>query len=127
MTENNVYVCVKLTSGENLLAMLVSEDESYVELMYPMSIKSIPIMVNNRTLERLVSSPFCQFTDDKIFTLPKTSIMFIKMLSDTFASHYSNLVDEYEVPLHLEDAPEEQEKPEEEQPKTFVEGNDTVH
>ena len=126
MTENNVYVCVKLTSGENLLAMLVSEDETYVELMYPMSIKSIPIMINNRTLERLVSSPFCQFTDDKIFTLPKTSIMFIKMLSDTFASHYSNLVDEYEVPLHLEDAPEEQEKPEE-QPKTFVEGNDTVH
>ena len=124
MTEQNVYVCVKLTSGENILAMLVSEDENYVEVMYPMSIKSIPIMINNRTLERLVSSPFCQFTEDKIFTLPKTSVMFIKILSDTFASHYSNLVDEHEAPLHLEDAPDEQ--PEEE-PKTFVEGNDTVH
>lgn len=124
MPEQNVYVYVKLTTGEQVLATLLSEDEYYIEIMYPMTIKSIPFMVDNRTHERLISSPFCQFTDDRIFTLPKTSVMFVKLLNETFIPHYTNLVEEHEAPMHLEDVPEE--IPEEE-PKTFVEGNDTVH
>lgn len=120
MIDKSAYVYVKLTSGEQVLATLISEDEYYIEILFPILIKSIPVVIDNRNHERIVSSPFCQFTDDKIFMLPKTSVMFIKELSETFLPHYTNLVEEAEVPKQDIDELEKEER-------VFIDGNDTVH
>lgn len=128
MQEVNVYVFVKLTTGEQVLATLVSEDENYIEVLCPMLVKSIPFMLNDKTHERIISSPFCQYTDDKIFTLPKTSVMFLKKMSDMFVPHYKNFVEEHEIPAHLEEMPaEEAEEEQQEEMKFFIEGNDTLN
>jgi hypothetical protein len=150
------YVVLKLTSGEQMMAVLRNEDEEYVEIEYPMVMRMIPIMSEGK--EHITAHPFCQFSDDRNFTLHKSNIMFVKKLHHVFIPHYQRIVHEHEktslvtnnkgvsqeTSLEWEDemlTVEEAKKriemlrsivgiEEKEQPSpssTFVEGNDTIN
>jgi len=89
-------VVIKLVSGENVMATLTNEDENYVELNHPMVIKTIPFIDRGRAQEHVTASPLCQFSDDTNYTIPKSSIMFVKKLHDVMIPHYTRLVSEQE-------------------------------
>ncbi len=123
-------VIVKLVSGENVMAVLQDEDEQYVELRYPMSIRSIPISTSK---ESVVAAPLCQYSDDDTYLIDKKNVLFIKKLSHFLISHYYNMVEEFgesELIRHARQSEERNLNWEEEEEEvvsvTFI-GNTTVH
>jgi hypothetical protein len=143
------YVVVKLTSGEQMLAVLKNEDDDYVEIESPMVIRTIPDLSEGR--EHVTAHPFCQFSDENNFTLHKSNILFVKKLHHAFIPHYLRIVRDHERTslvtqeddwegevMSVEEArrriemlrsiaglDEEEDKPSPE--SVFVEGNDTIN
>lgn len=148
------YVILKLSTGEQMMAVLRNEDEEYIEIEYPMVMRMIPILSEGK--EQITAHPFCQFSDDRHFTLHKSDVMFVKKLHHVFIPHYQRIVKEHERSslvtrgeetsldwgdeeevMTVEEARKRIEMlrsiagiEEEEQPSprsTFVEGNDTIN
>lgn len=91
---SELYVILKLSSGEQVMAVLKEEDEDRILLENPMCIKTIPIFETSR--EHVTASPLCQFSDDKTFVIHKKDIMFCKKLHHVFIPHYQRITAEYE-------------------------------
>lgn len=91
------YVFIKLTTGEQLMATLETEDGSHVAISNPMLLRLIPYSDNGKIQEHVTATPFCQFSEGDDFILPKTSIMFIKQLSSKILDHYKLVVKQYET------------------------------
>ena len=94
LSSNDFYVVIKLTSGEQVMAVLRSEDDAHVLVEYPMIMKTIVNFEQGK--EHLTASPLCAFTDDSEFVLPKTNILFIKKLHHVFIPHYQRIVSDHE-------------------------------
>lgn len=95
---NNKYVLVKLETGEQLMAKLLSENANTIMIQSPMVIRQT-IGVNPATggqVEKLTSAPFCQFTKDRIFTFKKEHIMFVNDLHPMVIDQYLSMVNIYE-------------------------------
>ena len=155
LDENEFYIVMKLTSGEQVMAVLKEEDDEHVLLESPMCIKTIPLLEQGR--EHVTAHPLCQFSDDRTFVIAKRDIMFVKKLHHLFVPHYQRIVAEHEKisfvsknkdgsvdELEYEDDLTQEEavrriamletlakipKDEEEESRyrVFVEGNDTVN
>ena len=93
LSGNELYVIVKFTSGEQCMAVLEQEDLVYVQLLYPMIIKTtIDFAVGK---EHITSTPLCQFSDEKTFLIDKRNILFIKKMHSVFIPHYQRIVKEH--------------------------------
>jgi hypothetical protein len=152
LTGSELYVILKLSSGEQVMAILKEEDEDRILLETPMCIRTIPVFETSR--EHVTASPLCQFSDDKIFVIHKKDIMFCKKLHHVFIPHYQKIVAEHEKQsfvtkdktehlndnetMTVEDAVKQidmlqsllqQDETEEENtiPRNFVQGNDTIN
>ena len=153
---NEHFVIVKLVSGEQVMATLINEDDTTVELHYPMVIRMIPFINDGSAHEHVTAAPLCQFSDDKTYRIPKTNIMFVKKLHDVLIPHYNRIVDEHEHTVlvrsdktgHIERIQEEltvediqkridmlesiagierDTEEEEEETRYYIEGNETLH
>lgn len=91
---NELFVVLKLVSGEQVMAVLHSEDEMFIEIESPMCIKTIPVIETNK--EHITAHPLCQFTDDVNYILDKKDIMFIKKMHHVFIPHYLKIVEEHQ-------------------------------
>lgn len=149
------YIIMRLTTGEQVMATLDAEDHNYVHVSHPLVVRMTPIIENGHMAERVTAQPFCQFSTDKYYDIPKSCIMFVKPLHQGLVSHYLRIVESYEETvlvrtpqeerkLHWEDEEEmtaedfkgridrlsdflsNQEESEEATP-IIVEGNDTIH
>lgn len=138
LNDNDFYVVLKLTSGEQILAALSSEDEDYIMLEHPMIMRSYADHEHGK--ERITAVPLCSFSDEQSFVINKAQVLFIKKLHHLFIPQYRKIVSEYEesslfVPEDSETGEAllwEDEYPETdteaEDPKfIFIEGNDTKH
>lgn len=152
LDENEFYIVMKLTSGEQVMAVLREEDDEHVLLESPMCIRTIPILEASR--EHVTAHPLCQFSDDRTFVIAKRDIMFVKKLHHLFIPHYQRIVAEHEKlsfitkdqkeELLWEDEVDQEEakrrismledlaktpKDEEEERRyrVFIEGNDTIN
>jgi hypothetical protein len=152
LDENEFYIVMKLTSGEQVMAVLREEDDDHVLLESPMCIRTIPILEASR--EHVTAHPLCQFSDDRTFVIAKRDIMFVKKLHHLFIPHYQRIVAEHEKlsfitkdqkeELLWEDEVDQEEakrrismledlaktpKDEEEERRyrVFIEGNDTIN
>lgn len=148
LTGNEVFVVIKLTTGEQLMTALNAEDDVFIELAHPMVVRTIPNLETGR--EHITCAPFCVFSNDSTFVLDKKNVMFIKPLNETFITHYMRVVEEHEkgvefLPREERMTPQEARKriamlanifgeeldaelgKEEEIKPTYVEGNDTKH
>ena len=94
MLNSELYVIVKLVSGEQLMATLVAEDEVYIEIQSPMCIRTIPVLAEHK--EHITAHPLCQFSDDTHFVLDKKNVLFIKKMHQMFVPHYKRIVAEHE-------------------------------
>jgi hypothetical protein len=131
LSGNELFVILKLVSGEQVMAVLRSEDEMFIEVESPMCIRTIPVLATNK--EHITAHPLCQFSDDVNYVLDKKDVMFIKKMHHIFIPHYLRIVEEHEK-LGLMDTNERRkaedltwEEPIEEDFTTFVEGNDTIN
>ena len=129
---NELFVVLKLVSGEQVMAVLRSEDEMFVEIESPMCIRTIPVIATNK--EHITAHPLCQFTTDVNYILDNKDVMFIKKMHHIFIPHYLRIVEEHEK-LGLINTKEKptaedlywEDEIEEENLTTFVEGNDTIN
>ena len=94
LSNNDFYVVIKLTSGEQVMAVLRQEDDAHVLIEHPMIMKTIVNFEAGK--EHLTASPLCAFTDESEFVLPKTNILFIKKLHHVFIPHYQRIVKDHE-------------------------------
>lgn len=148
LTGNEMFVVVRLTTGEQMMCALEQEDDTYIELLHPMVIRTVPNFQTGK--EHITAAPLCVFSDDHSFVIDKKNVVFIKPLSDNFVPHYMRIVREHE---EVNFVPREEERitPEEARKRiamlanifgdelddvleektevkpTFVEGNDTKH
>jgi hypothetical protein len=133
LTGNELYVVMKLVSGENVLAVLKKEDDDFIEVQSPMCIRTIPVLETGR--EHITASPLCQFSEDSSYILDKRNLMFVKKMHHLFIPHYQKIVaDHEEVGLNIEPRIRKGQKPleekrqkEEEEFLFVVEGNDTIN
>ena len=140
LRDTDLFVVLKLVSGEQVMAVLRSEDEMFIEIESPMCIKSVPTLDTNR--EHITAQPLCQFTDDVNYTLDKKDVMFIKKMHYIFIPHYMRIVEEHEklaevnasvvdrstqVKETIQALKEHLAKKEEETFRNYVEGNDTIN
>jgi len=152
LDDNEFYIVMKLTSGEQVMAVLREEDEEHVLLESPMCIRTIPILEASR--EHVTAHPLCQFSDDRTFVISKRDIMFVKKLHHLFIPHYQRIVAEHErisfvskdqkQELLWEDDVDQEEakrrismledlaktpknEEEEKRYRVFIEGNDTIN
>lgn len=88
------FVVCKFTSGEQVMAVLKAEDLQYVELEYPMVIRTYANLEAQR--EQITAQPFCVFSDEKSFVIDKKNILFVKKLHHVFVPHYRRIVQEHE-------------------------------
>jgi len=94
LDDNELYVVMKLTSGEQVMAVLKEEDDEHVLLESPMCVRTIPVLETQR--EHITIHPLCQFSDDTTFVISKRDIMFVKKLHYLFVPHYQRIVAEHE-------------------------------
>ena len=109
------------------MASLEDDADDYLEVSFPMVIKATPVSDGERIQEQVTAHPFCQFSSDKYFRLPKACIMFYKELQ--WDEPESMTLEEIRKRIDmLEDifGKEEIEEPEEDI-RFLIEGNDTVH
>ena len=135
------------------MASLEDDADDYLEVSFPMVIKATPVSDGERIQEQVTAHPFCQFSSDKYFRLPKACIMFYKELHESLIPHYTRIVNNYEQTVLVKpqnqkelewDEPEGmtleeirkridmledifgKEEPEEDK-RVYIEGNDTLH
>jgi hypothetical protein len=94
LSGNELFVILKLVSGEQVMAVLRSEDESFIEIESPMCIRTIPVLETNK--EHITAHPLCQFSDDVNYVLDKKDVMFVKKMHHIFIPHYLRIVKEHE-------------------------------
>jgi hypothetical protein len=130
LSGNELFVILKLVSGEQVMAVLRSEDEMFIEIESPMCIRTIPILHAQK--EHITAHPLCQFSSDVNYTLDKKDVMFIKKMHHIFIPHYMRIVKEHEqiVVAKEEKSPSADDlswEDEEEDLRNFVEGNETIN
>lgn len=90
------YIIIRLTTGEQVMATYDAEDHTHLEISYPMVVRMTPIAADGRIHEQVTAAPFCQFSDDKYYRIPKSCIMFYKELHQVLVPHYLKIVEAYE-------------------------------
>lgn len=114
------FIVFRMLSGEQVMATLDGEDHSFLHVSHPLVVKMTPVIENGHMVERITAQPFCQFSADKFYDIPKTSIVFVKQLHRVLVPHYLRIVESYnetvlaQMPdnggLHWDDEEEEQEE-----------------
>lgn len=86
-------VVVKLVSGEQLMGFLNEETKSGISIENPISIKVINVPTSKGIVEKTVTGPFCNMTDDTLFDFEWNHIMFVKPLHPAIVPLYLEIVD----------------------------------
>lgn len=113
------YIVMRLTTGEQVMATLDAEDHTHLHISHPLIVKMTPSIQEGRMIEHVTAQPFCQFSADKYYDIPKSIIVFVKPLHEALIAHYMRIVESYEDTVLVKPPREERslqwdEEPEEE-------------
>lgn len=95
LTGNEYYVVLKLSTGEQIMGVLEQEDETHIQIISPMIIRSIPVPQEGK--EHISAHPYCQFTNDNVFDIDKKNVIYIKPLKEVMIPHYKKIVMQTEL------------------------------
>lgn len=102
LTLDDTYVIMKLVTGEQILAVKRSETDQSITIEFPMIIKTYPFRPSADEIgEQVAASPYCKFSDDKVFTFNRKDIVFEKLLNQFAIPFYLKLVNEYETTIEV--------------------------
>ena len=98
MTTEKRYVVLKLVSGEQLLAICHEEDILKVVIGNPMIIKTTPTIhpISGRAVENVSACPWSSFTENKVFDIDKSKLLFLKEMHPLIIKQYDKMVEAYE-------------------------------
>ena len=99
---NQEYVYVRLLNGDQLMATKLSESDNTITIQFPMQIRMFPRLEPTGLVEQITSGPYCQFTEDRIFTFNKKDILFHKKLHELMIPHYERMLDEHEREVEVD-------------------------
>ena len=102
------YIVVKLSSGEEIVANLVKEDDYEIKVLFPMLVKYIPRMVQGRLAETITLAPFTYFAADDEFTFAKHYIIFQKEMNPKYLDAYNQAVDDFIAEPQIAGTPDPQ-------------------
>ena len=102
----NDFVVIKLVSGEQVMATLAEPPGRFDFVVKDViTIKHVPTMgMNGEVTERVLTTKFCNYTEDDVFVFDSAKIIYCKPLKKRLHSHYSQVVKDFneEDPMHLE-------------------------
>ena len=97
--EDDVCVVIKLITGEQLMAIFEGEDEKFVKIDYPITIRTTIIPELNK--ESVTAAPYCPFSETTSFVLEKSHIVYIKKMHKQFIANYKSFLKSYdEIVFH---------------------------
>lgn len=99
---NQEYVYVRLLNGDQLMATKLEESDNTITIKFPMQIRMFPRLEPTGLVEQITSGPYCQFTEDRIFTFNKKDILFHKRLHELMIPHYERMLDEHEREVEVD-------------------------
>lgn len=93
-----------------------AESDTTVTVEYPFHLKNYPRFVQGGVVETVTAGPFCSFSADRLFELPKKDIIFVKKMHPFAVPFYLSLWHQHEHPIRIdkqgnplpENAPEDQ-------------------
>lgn len=86
---------IKLSSGEELIADLAEQTDTYVKIYFPMLVKTIPRMEGNRIMESLTLAPWSYFSASDEFIIDKSHIICTNDLDPVYLDQYRSTVEDY--------------------------------
>ena len=89
------YVVIKLTSGEEILGMMVKEDDYEIKLQFPMVVKHISRVMGGYPVESIVLGAYTHFCADDEFTFNKHHIVILKDMDRRYIDEYHRSVDDF--------------------------------
>jgi hypothetical protein len=94
---NEDFVIVRLSTGESLLGIRLSENDKDITVEFPFSLKNYPrITREGGIIEQITAGPYCSFAEDRKFILPKKDIFFIKKLHSFAVPFFMSLYNQHE-------------------------------
>lgn len=115
-TKDDNYITIKLSTGETLVGIQRAESPTHITIEYPFHLKNYPRFVQGGVVETVTAGPFCSFTADRLFELPKKDILFSKKMHPFAIPFYLSLWHQHERVTRVDklgrelppDAPESQ-------------------
>lgn len=94
MMSKNIKL-LKLLSGENILAEIVSESEKSVRIKYPARVSLIPpkssMQYDAKAAPQIGFGPWLEFTEDTEFSLDKMHIVIMMNPVKEFVANYESM------------------------------------
>lgn len=97
------YVVVKLTTGEQILGTLVAKNSLGLIITNVISVKQLPMVKEGVLSEKVITSVYCNYSDDQVFEFDRKDVLFCKDLKQSLVSHYIRLIDEFYHDAPVED------------------------
>lgn len=93
----NDYRIIRFSNGDSIFCVVEHEDNESITVAFPMLIKEHTFVIGpNAVRETFSGSLFCPFTDDKLFTLPKAELTYIKPMNNDAIPYYMTLLNKNE-------------------------------
>jgi len=100
LSTNENFTILKLTSGEVLLAIKLSETSEEITVEFPFIVKNYPrILRTGNIVESVTAGPFCSFAENRVFTFKKNHLLFAKKLHSVAIPFYISLYEQHEREL----------------------------
>ena len=91
------FVAMKLTNGDNIITLVVSEDDESFTIMFPIQMKNIRVDLKEGKKEVIAGTTWVPYTDEKVYNVFKQDIITMNPLNESTIEYYKNLVDVSEV------------------------------
>ena len=100
MTHEDLHGCaiLKLVSGEQIMCIIHSETDKEFHIVFPMAVQQHTSYDSrtNKAVQNMTAMPWCQFVQDKYFTIGKDKVIFAEPLHDLVVPQYIEMVGSYE-------------------------------
>ena len=108
VTPDTKFIITKLSTGEQIVAILRGENEKSIVIEYPMEVNSVRFQTENNEIgSHTTAEPFCKFANDRVFHLAKRDLIYLKKLHQYAIPFYVGLLEEYESYLEVEEVKDE--------------------
>lgn len=87
------YIVIKMVTGDDLLCLVVDEDDDKFCILYPVQMVSSIVVVDGGEQAVTAGVSWCKYTDDEVYTIWKSDVIFAKQMNDSSIEYYKKLID----------------------------------
>ena len=91
--KNEEYVCLKLVTGEDIIALLDGETERHVTVSFPMQMIRRDIVADGQPVSSTSAHFFYNYADTPTFTFNKNHLVLIKGVHSSIIPFYLKFID----------------------------------